>query len=132
MVWASESQLHQQPEVPQLDPNLELHRRESNYDLDSLLRLALAIPEQDLRSDRQPEFTQLDMELAFMDQAAIIGLTERLMAAVFREACLSQPVVHPTREVTHEVNLADTELSSSDQAAIIGLTSRLMARLPGG
>lgn len=40
---------------------------------------------QDLRSDRQPEFTQLDMEMAFMDQAAIMALTERLIAAVFRE-----------------------------------------------
>jgi tRNA synthetases class II (D, K and N) len=40
---------------------------------------------QDLRSDRQPEFTQLDMEMAFMDQAAIVQLTERLIAAVFRE-----------------------------------------------
>ena len=40
---------------------------------------------QDLRSDRQPEFTQLDMEMAFMDQADIVALTERLIAAVFRE-----------------------------------------------
>lgn len=40
---------------------------------------------QDLRSDRQPEFTQLDMEMAFMDQAAIVSLTERLVAAVYRQ-----------------------------------------------
>ena len=40
---------------------------------------------QDLRADRQPEFTQLDMEMAFMDQNAIIDLTEQLTAAVFRE-----------------------------------------------
>lgn len=48
--------------------------------LHSVIRLS-----QDLRSDRQPEFTQLDMEMAFMDQAAIVQLTERLIAAVFRE-----------------------------------------------
>lgn len=40
---------------------------------------------QDLRSDRQPEFTQLDLEMAFMDQEAVLALTERLMATVFRE-----------------------------------------------
>lgn len=64
--------------------------------------------EQDLRSDRQPEFTQLDMELAFMDQAAIIGVTERLMAAVFREVCLSQPLVHSTRERSHMKSILQT------------------------
>ena len=38
---------------------------------------------QDLRSDRQPEFTQLDIELAFADSDAIMAMMERLMAAVF-------------------------------------------------
>ncbi len=40
---------------------------------------------QDLRSDRQPEFTQLDLELAFADSDAIMAMMERLMAAVFAE-----------------------------------------------
>lgn len=48
---------------------------------------------QDLRSDRQPEFTQLDLEMAFMDQDAVLALSERLIAAVFREVPPSRP--HP-------------------------------------
>ena len=40
---------------------------------------------QDLRSDRQPEFTQLDLELAFADSDAIMAMMERLMSAVFAE-----------------------------------------------
>ena len=38
---------------------------------------------QDLRSDRQPEFTQLDLELAFADSDTIMAMMERLMAAIF-------------------------------------------------
>jgi aspartyl/asparaginyl-tRNA synthetase len=38
---------------------------------------------QDLRSDRQPEFTQLDLELAFADSDTIMAMMERLMADVF-------------------------------------------------
>ena len=40
---------------------------------------------QDLRADRQPEFTQLDLELAFADADTIMAMMERLLAAVFQE-----------------------------------------------
>ena len=40
-----------------------------------------------MRADRQPEFTQLDMEVAFMDRDAVMGLMEQLIATVFREVC---------------------------------------------
>jgi len=42
--------------------------------------------DEDLRADRQPEFTQLDMETSFLEENRLFGIIERMMAIVFREA----------------------------------------------
>jgi aspartyl-tRNA synthetase len=52
-------------------------------------QIARCFRDEDLRADRQPEFTQLDMEMAFMDREGIMGLMEQLIAVVFKEVGFS-------------------------------------------
>ncbi|MEI6033009.1 MAG: aspartate--tRNA ligase [Verrucomicrobiae bacterium] len=64
--------------------------------LEKYFQIARCFRDEDLRADRQPEFTQLDVEASFVTQDDIIALMERVLTAVFRDAAgVEIPVPFP-------------------------------------
>jgi len=69
--------------------------------LDRYYQFAHAFRDEDLRADRQPEHTQVDMEMSFMTVAGITGLLEELMSGIFRQI-LGAELETPFPVMTHE------------------------------
>ena len=67
--------------------------------MDRYIQITRCFRDEDLRADRQPEFTQIDMELAFVDVDDVIDVNERLLAHLFKEV-LGVEVQLPIQRMT--------------------------------
>ncbi|HZJ75559.1 MAG TPA: aspartate--tRNA ligase [Clostridia bacterium] len=125
------------PQSPQLYKQLSMVAGFDRY-----MQIARCFRDEDLRADRQPEFTQIDFEMSFVDVEDVLGITEGYIKRLFSEA-LNVDIPMPIKRITYRESMErfgsdkpdtryDMELFSlNDEVKDTGFTVFLQAAQSG-
>jgi aspartyl-tRNA synthetase len=97
------------PQSPQLFKQLLMVAGFDRY-----YQITKCFRDEDLRADRQPEFTQVDIETSFLNETQIIALMEEMIRTVFKEA-LNEELPNPFPRITYAEAMARYGSDRSDQ-----------------
>jgi aspartyl-tRNA synthetase len=89
--------------------------------LERYYQIARCYRDEDFRADRQPEFTQLDVEMSFVDQDDVIALTERILLALWRELA-GYEISLPIQRITYAESMARYGTDKPDLRLLTELT----------